>query len=99
MSDRESDMAMSDVSSLPEVEEEYVKDVEEGEEVKVTEDGGVVKKCLVAGEGTERAPKGAKVRVHYVGRLAEDGSVFDSSRERGEPFTFTRGKGEVIKGW
>ena len=33
--------------------------------------------------------------VHYVGTLASDGSVFDSSRERGEPFTFTLGTGTL----
>ena len=37
--------------------------------------------------------------VHYVGRLAEDGREFDSSRARGNPFSFTLGKGHVIRGW
>jgi len=49
------------------------------------------------GTGTE-ARSGQTIAVHYVGTLA-DGTVFDSSRERGEPFTFTLGVGQVIQGW
>lgn len=46
----------------------------------------------------EEAKKGNTVSVNYVGALAE-GTVFDSSYDRGEPFSFTIGAGEVIKGW
>ncbi|RUS74387.1 hypothetical protein EGW08_017842 [Elysia chlorotica] len=62
------------------------------------QDGGIIKEILTEGTGDERPAKGNKVTVHYVGTLL-DGSKFDSSRDRGEKFTFTLGKGEVIKAW
>lgn len=50
------------------------------------------------GEGNP-VPPGTKLTVHYHGTLLSTGVKFDSSIERGRPFTFVLGVGEVIKGW
>ena len=56
-------------------------------------------KITINKEGSgDRAEIGMSVSVHYTGKL-EDGTVFDSSVPRGQPFTFTLGAGQVIKGW
>jgi FKBP-type peptidyl-prolyl cis-trans isomerase len=52
---------------------------------------------LRPGQGAE-AKAGDRVNVHYVGTLT-DGTKFDSSRDRGQGFRFTLGRGEVIQGW
>lgn len=64
---------------------------------KVKTRSGLVYQDLVVGKGAMPAP-GKSVKVHYTGWL-KDGTKFDSSVDRGEPFSFVIGKGEVIKGW
>src|SRR5262245_37840879 len=53
---------------------------------------------LVAGEGDE-AVDGVRVTVHYVGVAFRSGEEFDASWNRGEPFAFRLGRGQVIPGW
>ena len=51
------------------------------------------------GMGAAEAKAGQRVSVHYTGWLESNGSKFDSSVDRGQPFEFTLGAGEVIRGW
>jgi FKBP-type peptidyl-prolyl cis-trans isomerase len=57
----------------------------------------LVMEDLVVGTGAAAA-SGQKVTVHYTGWLT-NGTKFDSSKDRGDPFVFNLGKGQVIKGW
>jgi len=63
----------------------------------ITTASGLIIEELVAGNGAEAAA-GQYVTVHYTGWLT-DGTKFDSSKDRGDPFEFPLGAGHVIKGW
>ena len=58
---------------------------------------GLVIEDLVVGSGATASP-GQRVSVHYTGWLT-DGNKFDSSKDRGQAFLFSLGRGEVIRGW
>lgn len=60
--------------------------------------GGELEIRTLSPGGGVAVEQGMRAKVHYQGRLS-DGKVFDDSRERGTPFTFTLGAGEVIEGW
>jgi peptidylprolyl isomerase len=63
----------------------------------ISGDGGLLKEIITEGTG-DQPEEGDEVEVHYRGTLT-DGSEFDSSYDRGTPFGFQLGKGNVIKGW
>ncbi|MEI6513711.1 MAG: FKBP-type peptidyl-prolyl cis-trans isomerase [bacterium] len=72
-------------------------DIKPSKEILMTTESGLQYEDTV--EGTGPSPeKGQTVTVHYVGMLT-DGKEFDSSVKRGQPFAFTIGVGQVIKGW
>ena len=63
----------------------------------ITTDSGLQYRITEHGDG-ELPKTGDRVVVHYTGKL-EDGTKFDSSLDRGDPFTFELGARQVIKGW
>ncbi|KAA0193554.1 hypothetical protein HAZT_HAZT000922 [Hyalella azteca] len=70
-----------------------------GVDITPDKDGGILKTIIKEGTADESPYIGNQVFVHYVGTLESDGSKFDSSRDREEPFDFQLGQGQVIKAW
>lgn len=68
-----------------------------GDNTSMADTSELKKDDIKVGTGAE-AKAGNTVSVHYIGTLL-DGTKFDSSRDRGEAFTFNLGAGEVIQGW
>jgi FKBP-type peptidyl-prolyl cis-trans isomerase FkpA len=67
----------------------------------ITTHSGLQYEDKLVGDGAT-AKKGQSVSVHYTGWLYQDGvqgTKFDSSKDRGDPFVFSLGAGMVIKGW
>ena len=73
------------------------QNISQAEHTSTTTPTGLVIEDLVVGSGPA-VKAGDTVSVHYTGTLL-NGEKFDSSRDRGEPFTFTIGVSQVIQGW
>jgi len=95
-----SDLNEVKISSEPDFEgKRNAEEAKVGEWLKITEDGGILKRIIRAGQGENLGKSGDKATVHYVGRLKSNGEEFDSSRRTSYPYKFDIGAGDVISGW
>ncbi|MCK5460966.1 FKBP-type peptidyl-prolyl cis-trans isomerase [Candidatus Gracilibacteria bacterium] len=102
--EEESQIASEDVivekdESVELVFEEAETNIDSNNEKMTTEKQVTELKIEILKEGTgEEAKKEDNLKMHYTGTLM-DGTKFDSSVDRGTPFNFTLGVGQVIAGW
>jgi peptidylprolyl isomerase len=92
-----SDVSAQDQKKEKEAASEQPKSPAAAAEEVITTQSGLKYVDLVVGKGAG-PQSGQTVRVHYTGWLT-DGKKFDSSVDRGQPFEFRIGTGQVIKGW
>jgi FKBP-type peptidyl-prolyl cis-trans isomerase len=105
-SKEEYDREREEEAAKQRAKQEQLKNSEKAQRDKYLADNNITVEPTASGlyyieteEGTGmKAMAGNTVTVHYTGRLL-DGTIFDSSVDRGEPLSFRLGAGEVIKGW
>jgi peptidylprolyl isomerase len=87
----------SDMTDTNDTSAETTEAPKSGDRDVITTESGLQYRKLVEGTGAQ-PQRGNTVLVHYTGTL-EDGTKFDSSRDRDRPFSFKVGTGQVIRGW
>lgn len=82
-----------------EKDRQQVTENSDGDQIQASASEEMIVETLKQGEqGSAEAAEGSILKVHYEGYLS-DGTKFDSSYDREEPFRFPLGSGKVIKGW